>query len=154
MWDQSVIAVASWLLWKARCNLIFRNDNPDFHSIPIQPINHVREYYQPSSCHFGKQLILNNFSITDNPFLFVSSVGNCETGAFGASFYLTNANSLLICAGCCNNHADSILEAEALVLIAALGSILASILHKNTIFIANADLYRLIKVENSNHACI
>ncbi|KAH7652777.1 hypothetical protein IHE45_19G039200 [Dioscorea alata] len=39
--DQSVIAVASWFIWKARCNLIFRNESPDFHAIPVRAINHL-----------------------------------------------------------------------------------------------------------------
>lgn len=92
------------------------------------------------------------FYFSDNSFLFVFSVGNCETGVFGAGFYLTDAKPLLICAGCCNNHADSILEAETLALIATLGRVLVSNLHINTIFIANADLHRLIKAEISHHA--
>lgn len=138
--------------WKARCNLIFRNEDPDFHSISIRAINHVREYFSSSYCQPGKQLILNNYSIADGPFLFVSSLGNCKTGAFGAGFFLSNTNSQIICGGCCNNRADSVLEAEALALTTALGSDLAMNLHVNTIFIANSDLHRLINADIPSHA--
>lgn len=41
---KSIIVVTSWLIWKARCNLVFRQDAPDFQSIPIKAINHAREY--------------------------------------------------------------------------------------------------------------
>lgn len=96
MFDQQVIVSAIWLLWKARCNLIFRNEAPDFHIISIKAINHVREYLLSPSTQIGKQLILNHFTIFDSPFLFVSTVGNCETVVYGVGFYIilqtTNLN--------------------------------------------------------------
>ncbi|XP_039131805.1 uncharacterized protein LOC120268480 [Dioscorea cayenensis subsp. rotundata] len=33
---QSIIGVTSWLIWKTRCNLIFRQESPDFQSIPYR----------------------------------------------------------------------------------------------------------------------
>lgn len=149
---QSIIVVTSWLIWKARCNLIFRQEAPDFHSIPIKAINHVREYTQSSSFNFGKQLILSNFSITDSPFLFVTSMGNRETNTHGAGFYLTNGYSQLICAGCCNNYVETNLEAESLALLAALGSLHASDLQVKTIFITCTELYNIIKTGCARHA--
>ncbi|KAH7660004.1 Reverse transcriptase zinc-binding domain-containing protein [Dioscorea alata] len=144
-YDQSVFAVVAWLIWKARCILVFQNEITDMLAIPIRAINHVREFSQTSSSHHGKQLILNNFTFTDNPFLFVSSAGSIENGVFGAGFYLTDTNSQLICAGSCSNCADSVLEADALALSSALGSLFASDLQTCTIFIANAELYYIIK---------
>ncbi|XP_039132267.1 LOW QUALITY PROTEIN: uncharacterized protein LOC120269045 [Dioscorea cayenensis subsp. rotundata] len=44
IFDQSIIVATAWLLWKARCNLIFQFEVPDFNSIAIRAINHVREY--------------------------------------------------------------------------------------------------------------
>ncbi|XP_039138794.1 uncharacterized protein LOC120276131 [Dioscorea cayenensis subsp. rotundata] len=135
--DQSVIAVVSWFIWKSRCNLIFRNETPDLNSIPIRAISHVREYSLSSSTQLGKQLIFTNFTLTDNPFLFVSSVGSSEKGVFGA--------------GCCCNSAESVLEAEALSLLSALGSMFASNSQINTILIASVELLSIIKSGDSQY---
>ncbi|XP_039145745.1 uncharacterized protein LOC120282984 [Dioscorea cayenensis subsp. rotundata] len=143
--DQSVIAVTSWLIWKSRCNLIFRNESPDFNAIHVNALSHVREFSLSPTYLSGSRLILNNFSLIDSPFLFVSSLGKGEARDYGAGFYLSNACSQIICAGCCNNLADSILEADALALLIALGSLHASDLSSCTIFIASNDLYHLIQ---------
>lgn len=70
---------------------------------------------------------------------------------FGAGFYVTSSDSQLICAGCCYNHAESIIEAEALALLAALGCIFVADIQVDTIFIANTDLHSMIKTGNIQH---
>ena len=39
-----VISASIWLLWKARCNLIFPNLQPDFNWIAVRAIDHIVEY--------------------------------------------------------------------------------------------------------------
>ncbi|XP_039129019.1 uncharacterized protein LOC120265197 [Dioscorea cayenensis subsp. rotundata] len=152
IFDQSVIVATAWLLWKARCNLIFQSEVPDFISIAIRAINHVREYSYSYPSHSGNQMILNNFTYIDSPFLFISSKGSCETGSFGAGFYLISANSQLLCRlVLCNITAESPIEAEAFALIAALGSLQASDHQIKTIFMANDDLHSTIKAGYSHH---
>lgn len=100
----------------------------------------------------GKNLILNNFVFSDSPFLFVRSVGSGEVGVFGTGFYVVDFNSQFVCASCYTILAESVLEAEALALIAALGSIFASDIPIKTIFLASADLHNAIKDGSSHHA--
>ncbi|XP_039136660.1 uncharacterized protein LOC120273975 [Dioscorea cayenensis subsp. rotundata] len=145
---QSIIGVTSWLIWKTRCNLIFRQESPDFQSIPIRAINHVREFSQSSNFNSSKQLILSNFSINDGPYLFVASTSHREANTHGAGFHLTNGYSQFVCAGYCNNFAESTLEAKSLALLIALGSLHASDLQVKTIFIACSELFNIIK-----HGC-
>lgn len=150
LFTQSVIAVAVWLLWKARCNLVFKNEAPDFHSIPFRAVHHVREYSFSPSLLSGKKLIINNFSIFNNPFFFVSAVDSSESTNVGVGFYITDSVSKFIGAGWCNNSADSALEADALALITAMGSIYDYDIQIRNIFITNTDLHRAILSDNAS----
>lgn len=124
--------------------LVFRNETLDFQLIHIIAVQHVREYSCSSTSQFGEQLIIHNFTIFDNPFLFVSAVGTSATAEYGTGFYITNSTFNFICPSCCNNSAESDIEAKALALISAMGSSHVLEFHIKTIFIDNADLHRAI----------
>lgn len=110
----------------------------------MRAIHLVREYSSAYPSQFGKHLILNNFNASDSPFLFVSTVSSRDDVMFGTGFYVTDFNSHFVCAGCCINHADSVLEAEAVTLVTALGSLFASDIQIKSIFIASSNLYNII----------
>lgn len=59
-------------------------------------MNHVREYSHSKFSQNGKQLIINNFSYTDSPFLFVATAGNYGSDLFGAGFFIAYSNSQFI----------------------------------------------------------
>ncbi|XP_039136863.1 uncharacterized protein LOC120274163 [Dioscorea cayenensis subsp. rotundata] len=115
-------------------------------------MNHVREYSHSKFSQNGKQLIINNFSYTDSPFLFVATAGNYGSDLFGAGFFIADSNSQFIFASCCNNPAESIIEAEALALLAALGCIFVFDLQIKTIFIASFELHGFLKAGNHHHS--
>lgn len=58
----SVITAPVWLIWKARCNVFFRNTQPDFKWIANRAIAHVNEYSSASRCNMVKNLIFANIT--------------------------------------------------------------------------------------------
>lgn len=110
---------------------------------------HVREYLLISSSHCGRNLILNNFSTNDAPFLFSVAVWNCEVVKSSVGFYITNSYSSLICAGCCSTHAESDIEADALALTSTLKCMQDLCIHCKQVFVANGELFKAIKINNS-----
>lgn len=83
---KSVIAAASWFLWKAWCDKIFRNIDANCYVIVCKAFAHVTKFYNATALQLGKCLILNNFSNADGPFLFISNDWNDVEEVSGAGF--------------------------------------------------------------------
>lgn len=67
-----VIAANIWYIWKARCDAIFNNINPNFSSIAIRAVAHVKDFMKENTSLLGRHLLLNNFSPS---FLFMLTNG-------------------------------------------------------------------------------
>lgn len=129
-------------------HLIFQNEALDCYALSLSVIAHVREYFSSYSSLGGRNLLLNNFSSTDAPFLFSVAVWNRDAVQSGVGFHLSNYNFSLACAGCCSTQAESDIEADALALRTALQcSMDLHILCKH-IFVASEDLFIAIKRGN------
>lgn len=128
---KAVVATTAWYIWKARCNAIFKNEEPNFINISRKAYALAQEYFVAAKHYHSKSLILSNFLSADAPFLF--SVAFCSgdlnfgvagfyitnanhvvslAGCCGAGFYITDANHVISLAGCCPISVTSTLDAE------------------------------------------
>ncbi|XP_039116586.1 uncharacterized protein LOC120252479 [Dioscorea cayenensis subsp. rotundata] len=98
---QSVIVATVWLIWKARCNKIFKEEELDCKRVSINAIRHVREYQLALSPLLKSSFVLNNFTIAESPILLIASVYNADSSSAGLGFIVSDYTSTLICSGCC-----------------------------------------------------
>lgn len=77
---KSIIAITTWLIWKTRCNYIFRVDTFYCNLIVNQVIAHIKQYSYSSNSYIGKNFFVTNFTDQDGPFLFTAASWNEELG--------------------------------------------------------------------------
>lgn len=97
---QSIIVGTAWYIWKSRCNMVFRNDKLDCWLLPSKSVAYVREYFYTSASQPGRNLILNNFTAHDSPFMIFAAKWNNELTNSGAGFYIFYSNAKILLAGC------------------------------------------------------
>lgn len=132
---KSIIAATAWLIWKSRCDVIFRNASINIPVIACRALSHVQDFCASNRCLLGQKLILNNFTCADELFLFSHSSSNPDTSVCSAGFFLSNSNYVVHLAGYCPiSRNDSSLD-EFSALFAALQSVLVNRLNIKHIFV-------------------
>lgn len=96
----SIIAATAWFLWKSRCDVIFCNANVNIPASVCRALAHVQEHANCNKGLLGQKLILNNFSYSDELFLFSHASINQGTKVRSVGFFLSNANYVVNIAGC------------------------------------------------------
>ncbi|XP_039113706.1 uncharacterized protein LOC120249264 [Dioscorea cayenensis subsp. rotundata] len=117
---KAVVVATGWLLWKARCNSIFKLEPPQFGLIARRAFALAQEYSYANGRNVGKNLILNNFISLDGPFLFTASFCSRDLELGGAGFLLVNSDYVVSLAGCgpvlINSETDAEIKALSLAL--------------------------------------
>lgn len=97
----SVIDATVWLLWKSRCDVIFRNASVNFSVIICKALTHEQEYTNCNKGLLDQKLILNNFSYSDELLLFShASINQCSK-VRSVGFFISNTDYAVNLAGCC-----------------------------------------------------
>ncbi|XP_039115766.1 uncharacterized protein LOC120251270 [Dioscorea cayenensis subsp. rotundata] len=131
----SVIAATAWFLWKSRCDIIFRNANLNPPTLVCKAISHVQDHFECRKNLLGSRLILNNFTLDDELFLFVyASTNLCSMVSF-VGFFVSNAQFIVSLAGCFSQVLDDNTPVSLLALRVALQVMLDSRLPVKNIFV-------------------
>lgn len=146
----SIIAAGVWFMWKTRCNLIFQNELPNYSLIACRVFAHVKEFSTANLPQQGKCMILNNFSSTDGPFLFLAGIRRDNSTNGAAGFIISNYNSSILMAGCCPIANTSRIGIDAKALLIALQIIVNNHSSLQHIFITSKDLQVALNSEDSS----
>lgn len=123
----------------------------DCFNLSRKAIAHVREYSQASNSpvlhnsHVLHNLIMNNFTNHESPFLFTASIWNKEVSKAGVGFCVLNLNSSLLLAGCCSVDVDSELKANVKAFFLALRCINGTKVAIKHVFTANNQLQDVLE---------
>ncbi|XP_039130894.1 uncharacterized protein LOC120267295 [Dioscorea cayenensis subsp. rotundata] len=132
---KSVIAASAWLIWKSRCDVIFRDAHLNIPVIVCRALSHVQEHIAGRRCLAGQKLIMHNFSCADELFLFSHSSSIPGSSVSSAGFFLSNSNYVVNFAGCCSIvKSDSVLD-EIYAFAVALQSVMDNHLTIKHIFV-------------------
>ena len=82
----SVTAAVVWFVWKARCDLIFKNRQPNYSWIARMAIAHIQEFSTASTGHLGKNFFLLNKPAPGSYCIFSAALGAVEAVNGGAGF--------------------------------------------------------------------
>ncbi|XP_039117476.1 uncharacterized protein LOC120253217 [Dioscorea cayenensis subsp. rotundata] len=74
----SLIATCAWFHWKNRCDVIFRNVQLSSYNAVCKALAHVNDFTICNKNFHGWNLICNNFSWADGPFLFMVFLWLCK----------------------------------------------------------------------------
>ncbi|XP_039118928.1 uncharacterized protein LOC120255096 [Dioscorea cayenensis subsp. rotundata] len=96
----SVISATAWMIWKSRCDVIFRNTHFNVPTVVCRAIAHVQEFTVCRESLFGQMLILNNIPKSDNFILFTYSCVQQASEVCSTGFFITNTNYVVKLAGC------------------------------------------------------
>lgn len=148
---KSMIAAVAWHLWKARCDLIFRNIQPNFEVVTLKAYCFAKCHSRPHTMYSGQRFLLNNFTATNGLFLFITTSYCSFTQVYHAGFFCTSATYNIIFAGPCPVTSSTCLEAELLALSHALQFVLSNSLSVHHIFSSNSDFQNVL--HSSDHTC-
>lgn len=136
----AIIFAGAWLIWKARCDAIFKNSQPNYNSIISKSIDHANEFALQSSNFSGKKLVLNNFSNVAGNIMFLY-INRCHHGQVcSVGLFLTNTNYSIILAGCAPFPTNAILTNELTALTIAFQAIVDQQMNIQHILIVNTAL--------------
>ncbi|XP_039118393.1 uncharacterized protein LOC120254337 [Dioscorea cayenensis subsp. rotundata] len=139
---KAVIAFSLWLIWKARCNAIFKKISPNFNLIPTQARCLAKEYSKKPN-----KFLRDVYSCTLNPSVSIFSDASWinDTCNAGLGFLITIDNNNLLLAGSVAAPLDSPIQAEAAAMILALEECIKRRWWPSTIFSDCIGLLNLIK---------
>lgn len=127
-----------------RCDVIFRNNSPNYSVIAHRAFNHTWEFSCANRNLLGSKLILNNFSSADGLFIFSSATWNGSNQVFNSGFFISDATHSIHLAGCSSSAAEHHKEAKVQALNVALQTALNQNLHIQHIFILDAEINFLL----------
>lgn len=112
----SMISIGFWLIWKARCGMVFKKLSPNFISIPNHALDHVCEYHDGTSNKMGKFFAnLKHLSSLCN-LLFTDASWISPELPGGIGFVKISTNNKILLVGSSQVWIDSSFHAEALAL--------------------------------------
>lgn len=98
---KSAIAATAWLLWKSRCDHIFRSICINLPTVVCRALAHVQEFTDCRRSLLGRRLLLNNLSSSDDFVLFSCVIYNPATKVRSVGFFITSSNYVIFIAGYC-----------------------------------------------------
>lgn len=148
-WTKALIAMVVWLIWKARCNLIFKTWNPHLNTIISRAWSLCSDFFNASSKITRES---SSLLLTTNSILIFSDASRVESsGDSGLGFLVVSHSGFILLASCDHAYLDSPLQAELAAILLALRLCVNSSWSPDWIF---TDCPRITKILKDFNPCV